>query len=158
MLHPSEVFVKEEAEEDDDYETPTPAGAAAGGFGGPSSRKPSELVNQGMRFNLSKDISISPVGDDSGEDNSSSSSHPHQPRRMIQGHNARLVPGLIPQNAQMMGGRPRQMYNVNGGGGIQQRFQQQHGQQQQRLLMRPRPGVQMRPGMRINGCVRVQKY
>ncbi|OXA51902.1 protein kinase C-binding protein 1 isoform X2 [Folsomia candida] len=151
LLHPSEVFVKEEAEEDDDYETPTPAGAAAGGFGGPSSRKPSELVNQGMRFNLSKDISISPVGDDSGEDNSSSSSHPHQPRRMIQGHNARLVPGLIPQNAQMMGGRPRQMYNVNGGGGIQQRFQQQHGQQQQRLLMRPRPGVQMRPGMRING-------
>lgn len=138
LLHPSEVFVKQEQdeEEDEDY----------GDISGGHSRKLNEPTNQGgMRFNLSKDISISPVGDDSGEGHSQQ----QQPRRLIQGHNARLVPGLIPQNAQMMGGgmRPRQLMNTNGGG-MQQRIQQQHS----RGMMRPRQGAPMRPGMmRMNG-------
>jgi hypothetical protein len=97
-----------------------------------------------MRFNLSKDISISPVGEDEIEE-----MRPQQRRNMIQGHNARLLPGLIPQNMQMIGGRPRSIINLNNGGGGMQRMV---GQQNRLVQRNPRPGgVPLRPGMKMNG-------
>lgn len=119
LLHPSEVFVKQEPDNDSG----------------------DEGTMEGLRFNLSKDISISPVGDDGEE------CQPPLRQRVFQGHGARIGPGLMAQN--MASPRPRQMLH-NGGG----QMQRMGGP---RVLMRPnRPGMPMRPGMKMNGYVKCQ--